>query len=170
MANVTFHIGTSTPNTSGLTAGGLYVDSTNGKIWYASSETAKIELGRHYDHVGGLTSHSWSVSDCSTSPDLLLLCYYNSSENEYTRAASTSLLMPYGTMMSNSMAYNIYYGTATLIKNSSGSWVMAAPKVNIPRTSPSTSTSVTWYNTSGSTVSTNTNFSTKIFRVNTVLS
>lgn len=45
MANVTFHVGTTTPGSSGLTADGLYVDKTNGQIFYATSATAKKQIG-----------------------------------------------------------------------------------------------------------------------------
>lgn len=45
MANVTFHVGTTTPGSSGLTSDGLYVDKTNGQIFYATSATAKKQIG-----------------------------------------------------------------------------------------------------------------------------
>ena len=44
MANVSFHLGTSEPGKSGLTAGGIYVNSSAGGIYYASSATARSEI------------------------------------------------------------------------------------------------------------------------------
>ena len=45
MANVSFHVGSTTPASSGLTVGGLYVDSTNGQLFYAKTATSKKQIG-----------------------------------------------------------------------------------------------------------------------------
>lgn len=44
MANVSFHVGTSAPGTSGLTTDGLYFNRSGGGIYYATSTTAHSEV------------------------------------------------------------------------------------------------------------------------------
>lgn len=56
MANVSFHLGTSSPGTSGLTAGGIYVNSSAGGIYYASSATARSEIASKVTVTPALTS------------------------------------------------------------------------------------------------------------------
>lgn len=54
--NVTFHIGTSSPGTSGLTTGGLYINRSSGGIYYATSATARSEVASKVSVTPSLTS------------------------------------------------------------------------------------------------------------------
>lgn len=56
MANVTFHVGSTTPPTTGLTTGGLYVNNTDGGIWYATGEDSRTEVGSWVTFTQSLTS------------------------------------------------------------------------------------------------------------------
>lgn len=74
MANVTFHVGTTTPGSSGLTADGLYVDKTNGQIFYATSTTAKKQIGsslkmmndKGWTLLNGTTGYALNSSSLTT--------------------------------------------------------------------------------------------------------
>lgn len=58
MANVTFHVGSTAPPSTGLTTGGLYVDNTNGGIWYATSNDSRTEVGSWVKYTKTVTSTS----------------------------------------------------------------------------------------------------------------
>ena len=70
MANVSFHVGTTTPGSSGLTADGLYVDKTNGQIFYATSTTAKKQIG---SSMKMMSDKGWTVLNGTTGTALTSL-------------------------------------------------------------------------------------------------
>lgn len=75
MANVSFHLGTSTPGTSGLTAGGIYVNSNSGNMWYATTTARKVEIGTPFRTV--TQEQICNTTDGSTITNVYTYVYVN---------------------------------------------------------------------------------------------
>lgn len=109
MANVTFHVGTTTPGSSGLTAGGLYVDSSNGQIYYATSTTAKKQVGSSMKMMSdkgwvNLNGTTGTVIGSIASSTLDIIKNYASSLYVSIKSAPASVLYPNATNSSTGVS------------------------------------------------------------------
>lgn len=117
MANVSFHLGTSTPSTSKLTAGGIYVNSSTGGIWYAPSATTLVPLG--FD--GPITTAGTGAAYTATVGHILSL-----------RPGASFVMKPHATATTTSPTLNVNSLGAKTIKRrlSNGTATTAALHAN----------------------------------------
>lgn len=104
MANVSFYVGSSTPGTSGLTAGGLYVDSSGGQLYYATSTTAKKQIG---SSMKMMSDKGWTRLNGTTG-----ICIDSLTSTQKTTLSYASMLfcgfksVPFATIAPNAFDYS----------------------------------------------------------------
>lgn len=110
MANVSFHLGTSVPGTSGLTAGGIYVNSSTGGIWYATSAKARVPLG--FD-APITTAGTGSAYTATVGHILSLTAGVSFVMNPHATATTTSPTLNVNSLGAKTIKRRLSNGTAT---------------------------------------------------------